>query len=53
MLDVRNDPMKNFLKELTVTFIPAGGCISEEEVIDYKRIFDSNSELKLCVHKMP
>lgn len=37
MLNVREDPKKELPEGITVTLIPAGGCISEwEEAIDYK-----------------
>ena len=36
-LNVRNDPTKELPKGITVTLIPAGGCISEwEKAIDYE-----------------
>jgi len=37
MLNVRDDPKKELVEGITVTLIPAGGCISEwQEVIDYE-----------------
>lgn len=37
-LNVRDDPKKELPEGITVTLIPAGGCISEwEEAIDYER----------------
>ena len=37
MLNVRDNPKKELPEGITVTLIPAGGCISEwEEAIDYK-----------------
>jgi len=38
MLNVRDDPKKDLVEGITVTLIPAGGCISEwQEVIDYEK----------------
>lgn len=37
-LNVRDDPKKELPEGITVTLIPAGGCISEwEEAIDYEK----------------
>jgi hypothetical protein len=39
MLNVRDNPKKKLAEGVTVTLIPAGGCISEwEEAIDYKNL---------------
>jgi len=41
-LNVRYDPKKEIPEGMTVTLIPAGGCISEwEEVVDYKKFFET------------
>ncbi|NIW16210.1 hypothetical protein GWM83_02000 [Candidatus Bathyarchaeota archaeon] len=41
-LNVRDDPKKEIPEGITVTLIPAGGCISEwEEVVDYKEFFET------------
>ncbi len=41
-LNVRDDPKKEIPEGITVTLIPAGGCISEwEEVVDYKKFFET------------
>jgi len=39
MLNVRDDPKKELPEGITVTLIPAGGCITEwEEAIDYEKL---------------
>ena len=41
-LNVRDDPKKEIPEGITVTLIPAGGCISEwEEAVDYKEFFET------------
>ena len=41
-LNVREDPKKELPEGITVTLIPAGGCISEwEEAIDYEEFWKS------------
>jgi hypothetical protein len=41
-LSVRDDPTKDIPEGVTVTLIPAGGCISEwEEVVDYKKLLET------------
>ena len=43
-LNVRDDPKKELPEGITVTLIPAGGCISEwEEAINYKEFLKSTS----------
>lgn len=43
-LKVRDDPKKELSEGITVTLIPAGGCISEwEEAIDYEEFLKSIS----------
>ena len=44
MLNVRDDPKKELPEGITVTLIPAGGCIPEwEEAIDYEEFLKSTS----------
>ena len=43
-LNVREEPREVLLKGMTVTLIPAGGCISEwEEAIDYREFLKATS----------
>ena len=43
-LNVRDDPKKELPEGITVTLIPAGGCISEwEEAIDYEEFLKVTS----------
>ncbi len=44
MLNVRDDPKKELPEGITVTLIPAGGCISEwEEAMDYEEFLKAIS----------
>jgi hypothetical protein len=44
MLHVRDNPKKELPEGVTVTLIPAGGCISEwEEAIDYEEFLEATS----------
>lgn len=43
MLNVRDDPKKELPKGVTITLIPAGGCITDwEEAIGYEEFLKSN-----------
>ncbi len=43
-LNVREEPREELLEGMTVTLIPAGGCISEwEEAIDYREFLKAAS----------
>jgi len=44
LLNVREDPKKELPEGVTVTLIPAGGCISEwEEAVDYEEFLKATS----------
>jgi len=45
MLDVRDNPKQELPEGVTVTLIPAGGCIGRwEEVIDYEKFLETISQ---------
>ncbi len=49
-LNVREDPKKELPEEITVTLIPAGGCISEwEEAMEYEEFVKEMVKLGLQI----